>query len=197
LARIVAEQATGQAPFSIDGDSSTFIAAEIEAESEREKIIRAAELQLQKLNPMQEQFLIEKIRKTIPDMATPLKRSSTTMDIEIGNDNKRIATFNQRRINQISAVIKDDSSIRIFGRFKKFDRETGYGSFRPNGSRSVLNFSIPREIFFENKQLFLDAYALDNIGLEAIPYRDGIGNIARLIVLSVVQPDEPQDLNVA
>lgn len=197
VAKIVKGYASGPARIAVDDGTADFIASELQAEIERERIIEESEAELNRIDPNAEQILVDKVRRILPDVGTPLKRSATKMDVELNEGGQVIASLNQRRIDQIALIIKDENTLILNGSIKKLDKETGYGRFRPTGSRTTMSFVIPKEIFFANRQSFIDAFTLRHVSVETIPYRDGIGNIVRLIIMRVIPPDNIENVRAA
>ena len=185
VSQIVARYVDTPAQISVDEGSSDFIASELQDEVNRNRIIEEADADLNKLDTQVEQELIIKVRKLLPEVGTPLKRSASRMNLELGSRPVTIASLNQARINQIGEEKRDERS-RIFeGSIKKLDKETGYGRFRPVGSKATLSFSIPREIFDAERISFVTAFSERQVEVEALPFRDSIGNIVRLTIIRV------------
>ena len=190
LGKIIGKHANGPARLASDEGTADFIASELNAEVERERIIEASEAELNRIDPNAEQELVDKVRRIMPEVGTPLKRSATKMDFELSTDGVPIASLNQHRIDQIAQLEKDDTPLVLHGSLKKLDKETGYGRFRPTGSRTTMSFVIPKDIFTANKQSFIDAFTIREVAVEVIPYRDGVGNIVKLTILRVVPPND-------
>jgi hypothetical protein len=197
IGQIVGRYANGPARLAVEDGSADFIASELSAEVARERIIEASEAELNRIDPNVEQTLVDKVRRILPDVGTPLRRSATKMDVELSSDSVSIASLNQRRIDQIAKLDKDDSALVLHGSLKKLDKETGYGRFRPTGSRTTMSFVIPKEIFIEHRQSFIDAFALREVAVETIPFRDGVGNIVKLTILRVVPPNDIKHVRAA
>ena len=171
----------------VDPDSdSHYIADELFAEANRAELITDDENEFDEITIESEQKIVERTRKTMPDLGFPLKRSSSEIKIEVGNDNVPIAAINERRLRQIISVSRDDNAIRLVGNIVRLDKDHGFGRFRPAGTRSPLSFVIPREIYHPNKEVFIAAFGASEIMVEALPFRDGIGNITKLLLLRVV-----------
>ena len=84
VGKIVKNYAGGPARIAIEDGSADFIASELQAEVQRERIIEVAEADLNRIDPNTEQALVDRVRRIIPEVAIPLKRSSTKMDVELG-----------------------------------------------------------------------------------------------------------------
>ncbi len=166
--------------------SADFIATELQSEVYRNHTVSQAEDDLNRIDPESEQRMVDRMRKLFPEIGQPLQRSAEEFDIELNHGDMPIASLNGRRIQQISETTKDDKPIRIDGNIIKLDKESGFGRFRPYNSRTVLSFSIPREIFGSNKKRFIEAFTTQQVTVIALPHRDGIGNITRLVLLEVV-----------
>jgi hypothetical protein len=163
-----------------------FISKEIVSETNRAQLVADYQEKFDEITNDDEQKIVDRIRKTMPDMGFPLKRSSSQFSIEVSNDNTSIATINEGRLRQMIAVSRDDNAVRLIGGIVRLDKDHGFGRFRPAGSRSSLSFTIPREIYYPNKSAFVSAFGANEIMVEALPFRDGIGNIIKLLLLRVV-----------
>ncbi len=169
-----------------DPDSDpAYVAGELAAEVTRAHLIADAQERLEEISPDAEQAITERVRKTMPDLGFPLRRSSDLFNIEVGNDNQRIASLNLNRIRQMTAVTRDEDAVSITGNITRLDKDSGFGRFRPNGNRSALSFSIPKEIYYNNRDAFIRSFGAPEVEIQALPFRDGIGNITRLLIVSV------------
>lgn len=166
--------------------NSAYIAHELSAEVKRAKLLSDVQDVLDEIPNFSENKIVERVRKIVPDLGFPLRRSSDMFNIEVGNDNDLIASLNLNRIKQMTSVVRDDNGIRVVGNMTRLDKDFGFGRFRPAGSRSALSFVIPKEVYFPNRQKFVDAFGVSEITVHALPYRDGIGNISRLVILEVL-----------
>lgn len=171
----------------LDNDGSAdFLASELQAELSRDEIVLQSEDELNRLSPDGEQRIVERMRKLFPEVGLPLHRSAEKLDIELDDIEAPIASLNQIRIEQIAETKRDDDSIQLDGNIIKLDKETGFGRFRPVASRSTLSFSIPRDNFNAKRTEFISAFTSQHVTIQAFPYRDGIGNITRLSVVSIL-----------
>ena len=186
IGSIVRRRADSAARLSSTEGSADFIADELDAEINRNELSNAIEEEMNRADPQGEERIVDKMRKLVPELAQPLKRSATKMSVEVSERAVPIAVLNSRRVAQISNVTRDEHLMRLDGNMIKLDKETGYGRFRPIGARTPLSFTIPREIFVANRDLFIGAFTSRQIAIEALPYRDGIGNITKIILMRVL-----------
>jgi hypothetical protein len=186
ISDIIERKSNTPARLSSNDGTADFIAAEIKAEINRNELAKSIEEEMNRVDPKGEERITDKMRKLVPDLAQPLKRSAMKMSVEVTERAIPIAVLNSRRVAQISSVTKDEHLIRLNGNMIKLDKETGYGRFRPIGARTPLSFTIPKEIFFSQRESFIDAFTSREISIEALPYRDGIGNITKIILMRVL-----------
>ncbi|MBB5693339.1 hypothetical protein [Muricoccus pecuniae] len=186
ISEILAKRANSPARILTDDGTGDFIADELKAENNRNNLLEEVQEEMNRVDPEGEDRIVEKMRKLVPDLAQPLKRSATKMSLEVTEKAIPIAILNSKRVAQISHTAKDEHPIRLNGNMIKLDKETGYGRFRPTGARTPLSFTIPREIFNLQRASFIGAFTSREISVEALPYRDGIGNITKLILLRVL-----------
>ncbi len=162
-----------------------FVASELLAEENRAELIADYEDQLSQIPIDKEQLLIEQLRKTLKDIGYPLQRSASNLKFEVGNDNVPIVSLNENRLKQIVTVRREDTLITLSGGIIRLDKDYGFGRFRPTDVTSSIPFTTPREIYQRNKRVFIRAFGVNEVVMEAYPYRDGIGNITKLSVVKL------------
>ena len=170
----------------LGGETAAFAASELESEELRENLIYDAADQLAGITQEDEEKLARLARHLIPEIGKPLNRSATEFDFDVVKKNRSIAALNKRRVQQISVETRDAAASQFDGNMIRLDKETGAGRFRPVGSKRPLSFYIPRDALALKRSAFIGALAASEVTVSAFPYRDGVGNIIRLLVIDIL-----------
>jgi hypothetical protein len=167
-----------------DEDSADFISNELAAEIERARLCEG--VPFDDLDQDLETKLTDRLRKIMPDLGVPLKRSAVRLNIGLDESAVPVASLNDARIKQITAVSRDDQAVTMTGAIVRLDKDFGFGRFRPQGTRNALPFVTPREVFSANRDSFIRSFGASQVTVVGLPFRDGIGNIVRFMMLQIL-----------
>ena len=180
--------------FRLSKDDIKNLRNEAQAATEREKIIRENQEQLSKIDPQTERRLVGQLRKSIHEMALPLRSSASELTIsQTGNSSQgRVAHLNRDTAKSITRESEDGEISLIRGSIKAFDVENGYGKFRYDELKRPISFRVPSASKNVLKDRILDAMKQEDVLIGAYYVRDSFGNPVSLI-LDNIHDDEALD----
>jgi hypothetical protein len=166
---------------------------EMFSQLKREELIAQNQAALSEINPETERKLAGQLRKTIGDLALPLKSSATNLNIAISGDGVRdVANLDVESAHSITQVIEDELPIIIRGSIKSYDVENGTGKFRYIELNNPISFRVPSASRLTLKTKILDGMERGDILLSAYFVRDAFRNPTNLIIDDVLE-DTPTD----
>ncbi len=168
--------------------------SELQEEESREKIITKNKKGLAKISPEQEKRLAGQLRKSIPDITTPLKNSANILAIGTSKTHV-IANLDINRVSSITNVKETDELETISVSIKSYDTENGNGKMRLDELRSPINFRVPTSLRLRLKDTILDAMKLETIEVKVYYVVDAYNNIVSIILVDIILPDNNFDFD--
>lgn len=163
------------------------------AEMTRERDLAQQESRLRRIDPAREQRLITMAAPLVTEMATALRRSAETLEINTdegtGGD-RRIVYLNKRMANEIELSSVDRDITPIMGNIIQYNKETGWGKLRMSISESPLSFTVPSDIKGKLQSQLLAAMGRDQVYLQIYVVRDKLKAPSRVVVAGIL-PNPP------
>jgi hypothetical protein len=164
---------------------------------DREKIIKENQVHLNSISPETERKLASQLRKSVNDLALPLRGSARNLNITQSNtENRNIATLNAESARAISEEIESDLTISIRTSIKSYDVETGYGKLRFGEQQKPVTFRVPTASKDILRSKILSAMDQEDVLVSAYEVKDTYGTVIRLILDNILKNEVLDDLGL-
>jgi hypothetical protein len=164
---------------------------------DREKIIKENQVHLNSISPETERKLASQLRKSVNDLALPLRGSARNLNITQSNtENRNIATLNAESARAISEEIESDLTISIRTSIKSYDVETGYGKLRFGEQQKPVTFRVPTASKDILRSKILSAMDQEDVLISAYEVKDTYGTVIRLILDNILKNEVLDDLGL-
>jgi len=160
---------------------------------DRELIIKNNQECFSNIPAETERKLTSQLRKSINDLALPLRNSATGLNISQGsNFDNKIAFLNKNSAQSIASEIESDEVSTLRGSIKAYDVETGYGKFRYNELPKPITFRVPSASKQNLRSKITQAMDQEDVLITAFMVKDTYGSPTRIILDDILE-DEIQD----
>ena len=157
------------------------------SELERERDLALYRGELSKIDDAREQKLISMSAPLISDMATPLRRSATSLQIVSKGATSKTLLYMDREIAQEIELARVDEEITpIMADIFQYNKDTGWGKARVDLGDGVLSFNVPSDKKDRLQDQLMDAMKVEEVFLQTYIVRDRAMAPCRLIVVGIL-----------
>lgn len=187
LVKTIRDQKDGPARLVHEDGSAAFVADELESELNRERDLEQYLPELDRISPEAEEKLVGKVRSIIPDVAKPLDRSASGLQIITDESREPRISLNKKRVREITTTNEDKEDQQVTGNISKFDKVSGYGRIEHEGVRKGIPFYMLTDDREQHKNSVLEAMKFPIATVLARATRDGIGNVVKYRLVKVLR----------
>ena len=182
-------QSFGASPVPVNDEigSVAFAWNEIEAELERNSSLDSVREELARIPPEKEEMILQRVREIVPEVAQPLRRSATSIEISASKSRKKIAVLNETRVSQIGKSNTGPEAL-FRGNIVRYDKAQGYGKIHLEEQREAVTFRVRADMKAANRDEILEAMKQPRVEGIFIPTMDGTGRITRLLFKRLLDP---------
>lgn len=166
------------------------------AETERRAYLEGEREAVREISIDQDAKLISMAAPLFKDMGVALRRSASTLNIEVaeGGARRRIVFANRAMTQEIETSLLDGEPTLILVKIVQYNTETGWGKLRMEEHVGLLSFNVPSDRKGELQRLLLRGMDEENTYIECVFARSSRGILQRAIVLSIRDLDEVEGL---
>ncbi len=157
------------------------------SEMERESLLIANRSKFRAIDSAREQRLIAMASPLVSEMATPLRKSSSRLEIFAGQrSKKRIFYLNKEMADDVELAIVDKEITSLLVNIVQYNKETGWGKLRSQLSSTTLSFNVPSDRKDQLQRVLLNAMGSEETYVQTYIVRDKSKAPLRLIVVGLI-----------
>lgn len=148
--------------------------------------------QIARIDPAREQKLLAMSAPLLSEMATALRRSANTLQVQSNRDGRRsnILYLNKRMAEEIETSKVDDELTPILCDIIQYNKETGWGKVRLADIGQPVSFNVPSDLKEGMQNTLLRQMGRDQVYLSVYFVRDKAEEPIRLIVVRIIPINE-------
>lgn len=163
----------------------------LNAEFNRRAAITQHSAELRKIDEDQERLLLSRSASQIVEMGKPLERSATSLSISFGESGRPFGYAKHESIALLEGLVPSPYPDVLIGGIFQFDKETGWGKFRPFEKRNYFSFYLPASNKNELRPIVIEAMSRDIVRISFYYVRDQSGVVKHLIIDNIDLGPEP------
>ncbi|MGO7835606.1 hypothetical protein [Rhizobium johnstonii] len=158
------------------------------AEVYREQRLADNSTAISRIDFARSQKLIAMSAPLISEMATALRKSANTLEIQSSSQGvaRPVLFLDRQMAQEIETAVVDQEITPILGDITQFNKDNGWGKVKIEDGTKIVSFSIPYDILPSMKQTLIDSMKRDAVYLQTYFVRDRGGEVVRLVAVGIL-----------